>query len=183
MVDPILRFYRSRDLYRFWRWGFVCECSHSVSSTVRPPKLTLLDFFLLLRRCVAKPDRSLGLGIHRMFSHCGFIVGPVLIGAVIDLSCVLWSSNCGKRGSCWVYDNEKMAYYVLIVTEAVFTLACICFFVSWWCFKKEMEVAIDECDTVHPPSMNNDVSTGERKEEEKNKKAWSDDTDQSAMEY
>ncbi|XP_065830709.1 solute carrier organic anion transporter family member 4C1-like [Oscarella lobularis] len=137
----------------------------------------------VLIRCVAKPDRSLGLGIHRMFSHCGFIVGPILIGAVIDLSCVLWSSNCGRRGSCWVYDNEKMAYYVLIVTEAVFTLAFICFFVSWWCFKKEMEVAIDECDTVHPPSMNNDASTGERKEEEKKKKAWSDDTDQSAMEY
>ena len=52
----------------------------------------------------------------------GTIPGPIIVGAVIDLSCILWEDNCGEKGSCWVYDNTWLSYYLTIlvtVLEAV----------------------------------------------------------------
>ena len=49
---------------------------------------------------------SLQLMIVRIF---GSIPGPVLIGLLIDKSCVLWQTDQNdNRGSCFVYDNYKM---------------------------------------------------------------------------
>eukprot|EP00118_Oscarella_pearsei_P014019 m.117184 g.117184 ORF g.117184 m.117184 type:complete len:626 (+) comp37608_c0_seq1:11-1888(+) len=97
-------------------------------------------------RSVIKSDRPLAMGVHQIFSHSGYIVGPVLVGSVIDLSCVLWSSSCGKKGSCWVYDNEKMGYYLLAVCESAVVLAFLFFFISWWFFKEDVEVANEESE-------------------------------------
>ena len=39
----------------------------------------------------------------------GTIPGPVLIGAVIDSTCLLWQTDCGEQGSCRAYDNFWMS--------------------------------------------------------------------------
>ncbi|CAG2112576.1 unnamed protein product [Medioppia subpectinata] len=36
-----------------------------------------------------------------------FIPYPLIYGAVIDASCLIWESKCGHRGNCWVYDTNK----------------------------------------------------------------------------
>lgn len=38
-----------------------------------------------------------------------FIPYPLIYGYVLDKSCILWSETCdGRRGSCQLYDNDKM---------------------------------------------------------------------------
>lgn len=38
----------------------------------------------------------------------GTIPAGPMIGGIIDKSCILWQEECGERGSCYAYDNEKM---------------------------------------------------------------------------
>ncbi|XP_014680497.1 PREDICTED: solute carrier organic anion transporter family member 4C1-like [Priapulus caudatus] len=37
--------------------------------------------------------------------------GPIIGGAAIDASCILWQIDaCGETGSCWMYDNDQLRY-------------------------------------------------------------------------
>uniref|UniRef100_A0A8B9NL02 Kazal-like domain-containing protein n=1 Tax=Accipiter nisus TaxID=211598 RepID=A0A8B9NL02_9AVES len=46
----------------------------------------------------------------------GTIPGPILFGVAIDNSCTLWDINeCKTKGACWVYDNERMAYLLMVI--------------------------------------------------------------------
>lgn len=44
----------------------------------------------------------------------GSIPGPIAFGWVIDKACLLWQSQCGRQGSCFVYQNAAMSRYMLI---------------------------------------------------------------------
>ena len=48
----------------------------------------------------------------------GTIPGPIIFGAIIDSTCVLWDINeCGIKGACWIYDNIKMAHMLVAISE------------------------------------------------------------------
>lgn len=44
----------------------------------------------------------------------GGIPGPIAFGWVIDKACLLWQTQCGQQGSCFVYQNSAMSQYLLI---------------------------------------------------------------------
>ncbi|XP_016850329.2 solute carrier organic anion transporter family member 4C1 isoform X2 [Anolis carolinensis] len=69
-------------------------------------------------RCVPETTRSFAMGVHMLFLRIiGTIPGPILFGVAIDHSCTLWSvDKCGIRGSCWTYNNSKMAYMLMGIT-------------------------------------------------------------------
>ncbi|NXU16072.1 SO4C1 protein, partial [Pardalotus punctatus] len=71
-------------------------------------------------RCVPDKQRSFALGVQLVFMRLlGTIPGPVLFGVAIDNSCILWDINeCGTKGACWVYDNERMAYLLMGISAA-----------------------------------------------------------------
>ena len=48
---------------------------------------------------------ALGTMFLRLF---GTIPAPILVGKVIDATCVVWQDYGGERGSCLVYDNVAM---------------------------------------------------------------------------
>lgn len=59
-------------------------------------------------RCVDKKDKSISQGVTLMIvSLFALIPGPILYGAIIDKSCLLWENSCGDNGNCWHYDKEK----------------------------------------------------------------------------
>jgi hypothetical protein len=35
---------------------------------------------------------------------------PLII--FVDCACLIWGENCGVQGNCWVYDVDKLRYYV-----------------------------------------------------------------------
>lgn len=60
-------------------------------------------------RAVHKEERCLGLGLQSIALRLmGTIPGPLLFGYVLDTICLLWEPDCGKEGSCLLYDNVKM---------------------------------------------------------------------------
>ena len=42
----------------------------------------------------------------------GFIPYPLIFGAITDSACMVWEKSCGKRGNCWLYDQDKFRYYL-----------------------------------------------------------------------
>lgn len=48
----------------------------------------------------------------------GSMPGPVIFGAFIDKTCILWEETCNGRGSCLEYNNELLSY--LLVAAGLF---------------------------------------------------------------
>ena len=41
-----------------------------------------------------------------------FIPYPLIFGAITDSACMVWEKACGKKGNCWLYDQDKFRYYL-----------------------------------------------------------------------
>ena len=82
--------------------------------------------------------------IYRIF---GSIPGPLLFGAVVDAACVEWEYNCGVRGNCWIYDNNKLSRNAILlclpfaVLSAIFLLMAL---ITYPANKRIEDVVIDE---------------------------------------
>ncbi|CAH1238041.1 SLCO4C1 [Branchiostoma lanceolatum] len=73
----------------------------------------LLIFVLL--RSVEERQRSMAVGISSVVGRLlGAIPGPILFGALVDRSCLLWGQTCGSgdRGACLLYDSVNMSNYL-----------------------------------------------------------------------
>ncbi|KAK3092693.1 hypothetical protein FSP39_005930, partial [Pinctada imbricata] len=83
-------------------------------------------------RCVEKEDKALAVGISWMFLRLlGSIPGPVLVGLVLDQSCLLWSSStCMSASFCQLYSHKDMAITVMTFWIVVCTLGAMFFFMS-----------------------------------------------------
>lgn len=68
-------------------------------------------------RCIEKRDKSFSQGITIMIiSLLALIPGPIIYGAIIDSTCVIWEESCGNRGNCWFYHRENFRYLVNIAS-------------------------------------------------------------------
>lgn len=83
-------------------------------------------------RCIADEQRSLALGLQSVFFRAiGTIPGPLIFGALFDVSCVYWQEECGDRGNCWVYDNEDLSLRMFGVSIGVRVLSVTFAFCTW----------------------------------------------------
>ncbi|KAM6164370.1 LOW QUALITY PROTEIN: solute carrier organic anion transporter family member 4A1 [Rhynchocyon petersi] len=81
-------------------------------------------------RCVYDWQRSLALGIQWLVVRTlGAIPGPIVFGWVIDKACLLWQDQCGVQGSCFVYHNSTMSWYILI-TGLLYKVLGVLFFAA-----------------------------------------------------
>ena len=66
-------------------------------------------------RCVEDRDKALAQGITMMMiSIFAFIPGPIIYGALIDSTCLVWNDACGTRGNCWVHQPDMFRNYLNI---------------------------------------------------------------------
>ncbi|KYM97277.1 PREDICTED: solute carrier organic anion transporter family member 4C1 [Cyphomyrmex costatus] len=66
-------------------------------------------------RSVEKKDKSFAQGITLMIiSLLALIPGPIIYGAIIDSTCLIWEESCGTRGNCWFYHRDNFRYLVNI---------------------------------------------------------------------
>lgn len=64
-------------------------------------------------RVVRDDQRSFALGIQWLKVRIlGTIPAPMVFGALIDDTCILWNETCDGRGACLVYDNYYMSRLV-----------------------------------------------------------------------
>lgn len=66
-------------------------------------------------RSVDKKDKSFAQGVTLMIiSLLALIPGPIIYGAIIDSTCLIWEESCGTRGNCWFHHRENFRYLVNI---------------------------------------------------------------------
>lgn len=81
-----------------------------------------------LARCVDPIDKSMALGTtSSLLNMFAFIPYPLVYGAILDSSCLVWEEKCGRRGNCWLYDTDKLRYSLHLVTIAFLAVASICY--------------------------------------------------------
>ncbi|XP_069820773.1 solute carrier organic anion transporter family member 4C1 [Dendropsophus ebraccatus] len=88
-------------------------------------------------RCVPDKQRSFALGVQWTFIRLlGSIPGPIVFGATIDSSCILWNVNdCGTQGACWTYDNAGMSYKLFGICAASKVITIIFTFIANFIYK------------------------------------------------
>lgn len=78
-------------------------------------------------RSVEKRDKSFAQGVTLMIiSLFALIPGPIVYGAIIDSTCLIWEESCGTRGNCWYHHRENFRYLVNI-TSAGFSIIGVIF--------------------------------------------------------
>ena len=54
----------------------------------------------------------------------GTVPGPIVFGAIIDSTCMIWREKCGENASCWIYDNMKLSrnFFVMVVAFKIISI-------------------------------------------------------------
>ena len=69
------------------------------------------------------------------FTVTGFVPGPILYGALIDSTCLLWKTSCGSTGACVLYNNVAFRWRLHGITASLKIVAgcfyCICMLLLW----------------------------------------------------
>ncbi|OWF46446.1 solute carrier organic anion transporter family member 4A1-like [Mizuhopecten yessoensis] len=86
-------------------------------------------------RCVDEDHRSFAIGLQWLFLRLlGLIPGPLLVGAVLDGTCEIWTEvPCSDSRFCMMYDLSRMSsgimiwWVVISVLTAIFYLAASLF--------------------------------------------------------
>lgn len=88
-------------------------------------------------RVVSDEQRALALGCQSAFTRTfGNIPGPLIFGALFDASCILWEEECGRRGNCWLYDNDNLSIYIISLAFPCIFLGALFFFLAWLMYPK-----------------------------------------------
>ncbi|XP_017886608.1 solute carrier organic anion transporter family member 4C1 isoform X1 [Ceratina calcarata] len=81
-------------------------------------------------RSVEKKDKSFAQGIMLMtISLFALIPAPIMYGAIIDSTCLIWEESCGSRGNCWFHHGRNFRYMVNI-SSAGFSIIGVLFDVA-----------------------------------------------------
>ena len=106
----------------------------------------LIDWFACLFRSVEVPQRSLSLGLQTILLRgLGTVPGPIIFGYLMDMTCLLWRrDSCGKEeGSCLLYDNFSMSFYMIIILDYHRFVGALFFLVALY-FNKYSKVPEEE---------------------------------------
>ncbi|RDD38714.1 Solute carrier organic anion transporter family member 4A1 [Trichoplax sp. H2] len=96
-------------------------------------------------RCVADDQRSYGLGLmSSLVRITGNIPGPLIIGAFIDQSCILWTQECTSTRTCWLYDSRNLAKYLYGSMIFVKIVSTTFYVLSWWFYDKGSGKSLEE---------------------------------------
>ncbi|KAG7172322.1 Solute carrier organic anion transporter family member 74D-like 2 [Homarus americanus] len=99
-------------------------------------------------RSVADEDKGLALGTLTVFiSFFGFIPAPIIMGAIIDSSCLVWDKSCGVYGNCWLYDSDKFRTIIHLV-PAVFTFISVFGDLVVFYYSRQLDLYGDKEDEV-----------------------------------
>ncbi|XP_065345620.1 solute carrier organic anion transporter family member 74D-like [Cloeon dipterum] len=99
---------------------------------------------LIQFRCVDVADKAVAFALLEvLLCIFVFIPGPILYGHLIDMTCTLWGMTCGKTGNCWIYDADKLRYYVYMPI-----FGCLFIGTLWdigvWYYVKDLQMYDDD---------------------------------------
>ncbi|XP_068459692.1 solute carrier organic anion transporter family member 3A1 [Clinocottus analis] len=124
----------------------ICACS-LIGAMAQTPSV------IILIRTVSPELKSYALGVlFLLLRLLGFIPPPLIFGAGIDSTCLFWSSECGKRGACLLYDN--VAYRHLYVSLAIILkgVAFLLYATTWYCLRRNYKKYIKSNEGYMTPT-------------------------------
>ncbi|XP_054164674.1 solute carrier organic anion transporter family member 74D-like [Oppia nitens] len=105
-------------------------------------------------RVIDETDKHFAIGIYgALFSLFTSIPGPLIYGAIINSTCLIWKTKCGKTGNCMVYDTDKFRKRLFGVTLAFIILGSL-FDVAVVLMSSRIKHLYDESDETHHNSDN-----------------------------
>ncbi|MBN3277874.1 SO3A1 protein, partial [Polyodon spathula] len=108
----------------------ICACS-MIGAMAQTPSV------MILIRAVHPELKSYALGVlFLLLRLLGFIPPPLIFGAGIDSTCLIWSTVCGEDGACMLYDNTAYRYLYVSIAIALKTFAFILYTTTWLCLRK-----------------------------------------------
>ncbi|XP_070533589.1 solute carrier organic anion transporter family member 4C1-like [Ptychodera flava] len=118
--------------------------------------LVLAPTTILTLRCVPDVQRSYALGVSSiLYRILGTIPGPIVIGALIDSSCLVWQEVCDVTGSCWIYDNDAFGLKFTVVGMIGFGISSLLYVAMIWVYKpppEENQEELKPSDSMQPIS-------------------------------
>ncbi|XP_066561705.1 solute carrier organic anion transporter family, member 1D1 isoform X3 [Amia ocellicauda] len=83
--------------------------------------------YIILLRSIKTELKSLALGIQTLFVRTlGGIPAPIYFGALIDRTCLKWSSKaCGSHGACRLYDSDAFRITYLGLSTGLYAVSYI----------------------------------------------------------
>ncbi|MGH0180070.1 UNVERIFIED_CONTAM: hypothetical protein FKN15_003255 [Acipenser sinensis] len=108
----------------------ICACS-MIGAMAQTPSV------MILIRAVHPELKSYALGVlFLLLRLLGFIPPPLIFGAGIDSTCLIWSTVCGEDGACMLYDNTAYRYLYVSIAIALKTFAFILYTTTWLCLRR-----------------------------------------------
>ncbi|XP_071493576.1 solute carrier organic anion transporter family member 4A1-like, partial [Diadema antillarum] len=98
-------------------------------------------------RCVSHSQRAYAMGLQTfMYGLLGSVPGPIVFGALIDSSCLLWETSCDGTGNCWLYDNGLFARSFLVLCVGVDVIAILFLIVALVSYKRPTASQVDSTE-------------------------------------
>ncbi|XP_052085893.1 solute carrier organic anion transporter family member 3A1-like [Mytilus californianus] len=75
--------------------------------------LVIMPSLIFMLRSVKENQKGIAIAFFAFISTLlGWFLGPVIFGEIIDMCCKIWSSRCGVKGSCALYNNVNFRYAI-----------------------------------------------------------------------
>ncbi|XP_061078254.1 solute carrier organic anion transporter family member 3A1 isoform X1 [Conger conger] len=108
----------------------ICACS-MIGAMAQTPSV------IILIRTVTPELKSYALGVlFLLLRLLGFIPPPLIFGAGIDSTCLFWSTVCGEKGACMLYDNVAYRHLYVSIAIVLKAVAFLLYATTWQCLRK-----------------------------------------------
>ncbi|KAG9332122.1 hypothetical protein JZ751_015840 [Albula glossodonta] len=108
----------------------ICACS-MIGAMAQTPSV------IILIRTVSPELKSYALGVlFLLLRLLGFIPPPLIFGAGIDSTCLFWSTVCGEKGACMLYDNVAYRHLYVSIAIVLKVVAFLLYATTWQCLRK-----------------------------------------------
>ncbi|XP_077420946.1 solute carrier organic anion transporter family member 3A1-like [Vanacampus margaritifer] len=124
----------------------ICLCS-MIGAMAQTPSV------IILIRTVSPDLKSYALGVlFLLLRLIGFIPPPLIFGMGIDSTCLFWSSVCGEKGACMLYDNVAYRHLYVSIAIALKSSAFLLYATTWQCLRRNYRKYIKSSEGYLTPT-------------------------------
>lgn len=124
----------------------ICVCS-MIGAMAQTPSV------IILIRTVSPELKSYALGVlFLLLRLIGFIPPPLIFGMGIDSTCLFWSSVCGEKGACMLYDNVSYRHLYVSIAIVLKSSAFLLYATTWQCLRKNYRKYIKNSEGYLTPT-------------------------------
>ena len=106
---------------------------------------------LVALRCIDVQDKSLSMAFNVVFmSLFAMLPAPMVYGAIIDNTCILWQEECGEATNCLLYDTVALRRALMLTTAGISFFGVLLDIGTWYyskdliIFNPEQKIAKEE---------------------------------------